>query len=125
MADGSLVQVPTGGTHVTSLAAATGAPVTELVKSYPAYAAKGKLISFTGEMGKGGYQLTAEIFRDPTSAQVKTLKALRDHNERNVRMYDQFQYILKDPLTNQVVGKGTDPNTIQGTVRSANFDSPF
>jgi hypothetical protein len=125
LTDGSVVQVPVGVTHEASLAAASGAPIDAIAKSYAAYAAKGKLIKFTGEMGENGYGLTAEIFRDPTAAQVKTLKALRDHNERNVRMYDQFQFVLKDPLTNQVVGKGTDPNKIQGTVRAANFDIPF
>lgn len=122
--DGELIQVPNGGTHETSLMAATGIDMKTAAASYPAYAAKAGMIRAVSHLRKAGLQLIVEIFKPPTDAQLRALLYWQKENSVDP-LYDNLYFALTDPQTNQTVFQGTDLRSIRRAIESTNFDVPF
>ncbi len=122
--DGDFIQVPNGGSHETSLMAATGIDMKTAATQYPAYAAKANMIRAVSHLRKAGRQLIVEIFKPPTDAQLRALLSWQKANAVDP-LYDNLYFALTDPQTNQTVFQGTDLRNIRRAIKDTNFDVPF
>ena len=122
--NGDFIQVPAGGTHETSLMAATGIDQATAAAQYPAYAAKAEMIRAVSHLRKQGNQLIVEIFKPPTDAQLRALLEWQKANSLDP-LYDNLYFALTDPKTNQTIFQGTDLRSIRRAIKDTNFDVPF
>jgi hypothetical protein len=122
MPNGSTIQIQ--GTHPISLAAAAGLPMNVVIDQFPALAAKGGMIRVLSRTGRSGMRLIADIFTDPTDAQIRALSQWDKANVNN-HIYDGFHFALTNPETKQTVFQGTGVNNIRRAIKDTNFDIPF